>query len=84
MKSTGKRGILDAFENGIYSLNEFKQRKNKADIVIRKIKDELKLLKIEASHNFEETLKQKYNLIVDFLENINENNLSNIEKNNQY
>lgn len=76
--------ILDGFENGIYSLNLFKERKLKIEESIIKSEEQIKLLEIELRNINNVTIKDKLNLIDKFEINIRKNDLTGIQTNKLY
>lgn len=76
--------ILDAFENGIYNLNEFKERKMNAEKAISDIGAEIEILTIKSKQFNEESIVDKINKIEKFENSINQDDLSNAEKNELY
>lgn len=76
--------ILDAFENGVYSLKQFKERKEKIESVIEEIKNQTQLLKIEQRQFNIDTIKDKYKLIERFENEIQGDKISDKEKNQLY
>ena len=69
--------IQDAYENGVYSLNQFKERKEKAEKQIESIKEEINLLQIQLKQYDSTSLKTKITKLDNFL-NVIQNNNSNI------
>lgn len=76
--------IIDAFENGVYNLSQFRDRKEKVDKVITSIKTEIELLEIEQKQFSIETIKEKYDLIEKFEREIQYDNITDIKKNELY
>ena len=77
--------ILDAFEGGAYTLNQFKIRKEKAESEIAAINDQIEILKIEQRHYSVDSIKNCYELIEDFESEMNGGGLlSDKQKNDLY
>jgi DNA invertase Pin-like site-specific DNA recombinase len=76
--------ILDGFENGAYSLNQFKERKSKVEQFISDIQDQINLLQIEAKLFDSATIEDKLHILNKFETDIQQDNLSFIQKNKLY
>lgn len=77
--------ILDAFEGGVYSLNQFKERKVKAESEITAINDQIEMLQIEQRHYSIDTIKNCYELVENFESEMNGGGLlSDKQKNDLY
>lgn len=76
--------ILDAFENGAYSLNQFKERKAKVEQSISDIQNQICLLQIEEKHFNLKTIENKLSILEKFKTDIKADNITNIEKNKLY
>ena len=76
--------ILDAFENGAYSLNQFKERKAKIEKAIAEIQEQISLLQLEAKHYDSTSIDDKLSILDKFEADIKSDNLSDLQKNKLY
>lgn len=76
--------ILDAFENGAYSLNQFKERKANTEKAITEIEEQMKILQLEAKHYDSTSIEDKLKILDKFEEDIKKDNLTNTQKNKLY
>lgn len=73
--------MLEGFENGIYTLDQFKVRKSKTDIEVEKLTLELNSLNIQYHKLSQSDIEDKINKIQYFINNINSKKISNVDKN---
>lgn len=73
--------ILEAFENGLYSLEQFKERKEKTDIFIQKLQQELEIINIQIKQIQIENINEKIKKMEYFLEHFDDSDKSDTEKN---
>ena len=76
--------ILDAYENSVYSLKQFKERKDKNDKMLIDLDNKLKYLLMEQIQNNSKSLKVKYDVLNDFITNIDDESLANTARNDLY
>lgn len=76
--------IQEAFENGVYSLEQFKDRKEVIEKAIDSLYSDLNLLSIELRQVDVESIDEKIKKIDTFFMQIRSESLSNIDKNRLY
>lgn len=76
--------MLDGYENGIYSLEQYKERKIKTELTMDKLESERDLYKSQCSKFDINTLNDKINKIEYIVNNINSSENTDIDKNNMY
>ena len=76
--------IQDAFENGVYSLNQFKERKEKAEKEIEEINKNLQILIIQQKQFNKKILLNKINTLESFINDIKNPNLNQQQQNKEY
>jgi DNA invertase Pin-like site-specific DNA recombinase len=76
--------MLDGFENGIYSLDQYKERKVKNDALLERLNSEKELLEIQYNKYNTENIENKIKKIQYVVDNINSDNISDVDKNKMY
>jgi len=76
--------IQDAYENGAYSLNQYKERKEKVEKEIISIYEEIKILNIKIRKCNVNNISEKLAKVDKFIKEISNSELSNLEKNELY
>jgi len=76
--------IQDAFENGIYSLSQFKERKEKAENNITDIQNDINLLQIQLKQYDINSIQNKLDKLNIFLNEIQKEDLADETKNQLY
>lgn len=84
MKERALDRIHEAYEEGIYSLDEFKSRKEKVNKEIAKLREELEILEIQLKHAERMTDEDRLSAIMDFWESFNNEDLDPEELNRLY
>ena len=83
-KNKSLNRIQDAFENGVYSLNQYKERKLKSENEIDEIKNQIELLQIQQKQYDISSIQDKIHKVDIFLDKIQDAELSNDDKNCLY
>ena len=83
-KNKALNRIQDAFESGVYSLNQFKDRKLKSENEILDIQKQINLLQIQQKQYDANIIQEKLHNVDIFLNKIQDNELSNENKNHLY
>jgi DNA invertase Pin-like site-specific DNA recombinase len=76
--------MLDGYENGVYSLNQYKERKSKIDLSIEKLVQERDILNNQYDKFNENTIEEKIKKIQYFKVNIKADGITDEEKNRYY
>jgi len=83
-KNKSLNRIQDAFENGVYSLNQFKERKLKCENEIAGIQNNINIIEIEQKQYDKNSIQDKLDKVNYFLSEIINENISNETKNELY
>jgi DNA invertase Pin-like site-specific DNA recombinase len=83
-KNKSLERILDAFENGLYTIEQFKERKSKIDAAIVKLIEDKNILEIKINQFNSKLIDEKIKKLQNFKTHINDQDISDIDKNNLY
>lgn len=83
-KNKALERILEAFENGLYTLEQFRDRKTKVDNSIEDLKNKAEILELEYKSYTEDNIQDKLSKVKNCLKIINNDDNSDEEKNKAY